>query len=135
MATASHLLLKFGTKGGKIATAKEAYALLDQWKAEAGSDEFKFAELVRAHSECDQTAAKGGALGFVFRGTLPPAICDVVFSEDPGRTYGPVATKEGVHLVYVHFCGTPRGEDTGIPASWPRGMADEGLQSQRERFK
>lgn len=102
---------------------------------EAGSDEFKFAELARAHSECDQTAAKGGALGFVFRGTLPPALCDVVFSEEPGGVYGPVTSTEGVHLVYVHFCGTPKGEANGVPASWSQSMADEGLRSQRERFK
>jgi parvulin-like peptidyl-prolyl isomerase len=34
--------------------------------------------------------------------------CDIAFVEEAGRVYGPIETKDGMHLLYLHSC---RGGD------------------------
>lgn len=52
-------------------------------------------------------------------------LCDqfdtVVFSEEPGRVYGPITTPAGLHLIYLHSCREPksRGEVRAVPACPP----------------
>ncbi len=57
-----------------------------------------FAELATEHSECP-TGKQKGDLGLFAPGQMAPAIDKVVFHEDVGKTYGPIKTKFGFHLI------------------------------------
>ena len=102
--------------------------MFDEWKEEIGDDEEKFAECARKNSECVTTAPRGGEIGFVtISRQLPPQIDDVVFrqqkkgEEQPG-VYGHIATPYGLHLIYLHSCGEPKGKET-----YPEWMVKAGL--------
>ena len=45
----------------------------------------------------------------------------MLFTEEPGRCYGPVTTPAGLHLIFLHSCREPksRGEVRAPPASHP----------------
>lgn len=115
VAKVSHCMLAAGTD----MTMAEANAKIDQWKAEIGNDEEKFAEVARRESECPKTAVEGGALGVFSRGKLPTAMDQLIFQEDVvplknggagGVVRGPIGTsfqKAGLSLIYVHTCWEP----------------------------
>ena len=60
-----------------------------------------FATLARAYS-MDQSAERGGYLGYVHRAALPHEIERVVFDAKEGSAAGPVGTAQGYHILYVH---------------------------------
>lgn len=107
LARASQILIPCGTP----MTAEEAIAQLEGWKAEIADDRYKFAECARANSLCKTTAEKGGLLLPIFRGQLAPQLEDVVFNEPIGKCYGPIATKRGLYLIYLHWVGEPKEGD------------------------
>ena len=84
----------------------EAKALMVSWKEEIGDDAEKFAEKAKAESHCP-TGKDGGSLGFVVRGKCSEVFDDVIFKEEPGKVYGPVTTKAGLALLYLHSCREP----------------------------
>ena len=49
-----------------------------------------------------------GDLGFKTRAQLSKQFCDIAFVEESGHVYGPIETKDGMHLLYLHSC---RGGD------------------------
>jgi len=108
VARVSHILMK---PGGTMSIT-EAKAQFESWKEEIGGDEAKFAECARLNSEDEETKARGGEIGWVTRlKQLPPQLDEVVFVKDPvPGVYGPVGSKEGLHLVYLHYCGEPMGK-------------------------
>ena len=59
---------------------------------------------------------KGGDLGYCTRlKQLPRQIDDVVFVKEPvPGVYGPIGTKQGLHLVYLHSCGEPMGRTEAL---------------------
>jgi len=97
----------------------EAIALMKTWKAEIGDDPEKFIERAKSDSHCP-TASTGGDLGFVVRGNIANEFDEILFTEEPGRVYGPITTPAGLHLIYLHSCREPvsRAEATlGLPFS------------------
>lgn len=60
-----------------------------------------FAELARAESDDQQSAANGGSLGPVNRAMLPPEIGSVIAKLQPGQVSDPVRTPLGVHIFRV----------------------------------
>jgi peptidyl-prolyl cis-trans isomerase C len=79
-----------------VATEAEAKALIEQVKA--GAD---FGDLARLHSQ-DPTAATGGDLGYVTRGTISPEVAAAMFSLTPGQiTTYPVASPLGYYVIRV----------------------------------
>ncbi len=71
-----------------------------------------FAKLARQESDDPETREKGGALGYVERGALPPPVETAVFAvtgED--EIVGPVITDAGIYLIYVH----DRKESEALP--------------------
>ena len=112
VAKVSHILMK---PGGSM-TIEEARAQFEAWKVEIGGDSDKFAEVARRVSECEQTSEKGGDLGYCTRlKQLPRQIDDVVFVKEPvPGVYGPIGTKQGLHLVYLHSCGEPMGRTEAL---------------------
>ena len=95
---------------------QEAKDLMVTWRNEIGSDAAKFAEKARAESHCPSgPRSEDGKpnLGFVVRGKCCEQLDDIVFKEEPGATYGPVVSKAGLALIYVHSCREPK--DSGKP--------------------
>ncbi|AMV72395.1 hypothetical protein JCM30471_09100 [Desulfuromonas carbonis] len=90
---AAHLLIR--DPGGQSAPARQKCAAL---AAEATPE--NFAALARQHSACP-SAASGGDLGWVRRGTMAPEFEDLAFDLPAGAIGGPVATQFGWHLVLV----------------------------------
>jgi hypothetical protein len=101
IARLSQILIKYG--GSQ--TAEEAYAQFDAWKAEVGDDPAKFEAIAKIHSEDDNKGEQFIATRLM---QLPPQLDDVIFVKDPkAGVYGPIASKQGLHLIYLHFCGDP----------------------------
>lgn len=65
-------------------------------RARAGED---FGALARQHSDDADTAGRGGDLGVIRRGILPPELEAAVYALKPGEVGGPVRTAYGYHLV------------------------------------
>jgi len=59
-----------------------------------------FSEMARRHSE-DQSASKGGDLGWFARGTMDDAFERAAFNATPGEMIGPVRSQFGYHLITV----------------------------------
>jgi len=101
IARISQILMK---TGGPM-TAEQAFAQFDEWKAEIGDDPEKFTEVARRVSEDDKKGEQFIATRLM---QLPRQLDDVIFVRDPKPgVYGPIASKQGLHLIYLHFCGDP----------------------------
>ena len=90
---------------------EEAKALMASWRDEIGSDAAKFAEKARAESHCPSgPRSEDGKpnLGFITRGKCCEQFDDVIYSDTPGQTYGPLVSKAGLSLLYVHSCREPK---------------------------
>ena len=59
-----------------------------------------FAELAAKHSLCP-SGKKGGDLGEFFRGQMVREFDEVVFTQEVGKTHGPVKTQFGYHLIMI----------------------------------
>jgi peptidyl-prolyl cis-trans isomerase C len=64
---------------------------------ENGAD---FAEIAREHSQCP-SCKQGGDLGEFGQGQMVKEFDEVVFSEEIGKTHGPVKTQFGYHLIEI----------------------------------
>jgi peptidyl-prolyl cis-trans isomerase C len=64
---------------------------------EAGAD---FEVLAQKHSTCT-SGPRGGDLGEFGPGRMVKEFDDVVFSEEVGKTHGPVQTQFGFHLIQI----------------------------------
>jgi peptidyl-prolyl cis-trans isomerase SurA len=93
----SHILLQVTPSEVSI---KEAYdkALAIQAKLKEGQN---FADLARQYSEDPGSAANGGVLGFVSRGTLVKEFEEVAFSLEEGQTSDIVQTQFGFHIIQL----------------------------------
>jgi parvulin-like peptidyl-prolyl isomerase len=93
---ARHVLVKVAPDAAPEKKA-EARARIETVLAAAkgGSD---FAELARQHSE-DDTAAKGGDLGFFARGRMVPPFEAAAFALEPGGISDVVETQFGYHVI------------------------------------
>lgn len=92
------ILLKVDPSAGKAARDKareEAVAI--RARLAKGAD---FAELARIHS-ADDSASKGGDLGYVHRGALPEPVQAVVDKLDGGRMSDPIDVLEGIAIIRV----------------------------------
>lgn len=81
------------SEAAREAARAEAEATRDE--IEAGRD---FASAAREHNP-DDTASKGGDLGWFGRGQMVPAFEEVAFETPIGELAGPVETRYGFHLV------------------------------------
>ena len=60
-----------------------------------------FADVARTESEDPESARKGGDIGFVYKGRIPPEIEKVVFSMSVGDVRQPRETPFGYHIMRV----------------------------------
>ena len=100
-----------------VRTEDEAREVLKELKE--GED---FDELARERS-IDVTAAKGGDLGYVARGTTVPPFEETAFSLKTGETSGIVSTRFGYHVIKVDDIKT--GKVIPLPAV--RGIIEKQL--------
>jgi parvulin-like peptidyl-prolyl isomerase len=92
------------------------------------SGRLDFATLARRVSDDADSKAAGGALGFVSKGKLPPAVEEAVFGvTGVGQLVGPVVTETAVHLVYLH----ERKEPEALPFDQVKDQLRAKLQNQR----
>ncbi len=93
-AHARHILLK--TDQADSEARDRLQAIRDTIESGAAS----FAEMAREYSD-DQSASKGGDLGWFAQGSMVDAFEDAVFDADAGRLLGPIRSKFGYHLIRV----------------------------------
>ena len=79
-----------------VETQEEADEVLQQLNN--GGD---FAQLAEARSQDPGSAARGGDLGCVARGSFVPPFEEAAFGADVGETVGPVQTQFGFHIIRV----------------------------------
>jgi peptidyl-prolyl cis-trans isomerase SurA len=91
-----HILLR----AGDLADKDELRERLHQLKAriEGGED---FAALARAHSQDPATASRGGALGWLSSGELPPGFAEAVVKLAQGAVSEPFETEIGLHIAQI----------------------------------
>ena len=95
---ASHILItvaKDATAEAKGVAKARAQALAD----EARKSPQRFAELARKNSQDPGSAASGGDLGFVGRGSMVKPFDDAMFAMKQGEIAGPVETQYGFHVI------------------------------------
>ena len=59
-----------------------------------------FGKLAKEYSTCP-SKAKGGDLGFFYRGQMVKEFNDVVFTGELNKVHGPVQTQFGYHLIEI----------------------------------
>ncbi|MBI3550370.1 MAG: peptidylprolyl isomerase [Elusimicrobia bacterium] len=96
---AAHILVKASPKSGD-GEAKQALDRIKDLKkrAQAGED---FADLARKYSDDTESAVRGGDLGFIVRGYLPPELDKAIFATAVGEISEPARTDFGYHVVRV----------------------------------
>jgi len=68
--------------------------------------------VARRLSDDPETRAKGGSLGYVGRGSLPPQVETAVFAvKGAKKVVGPISTDSGLYIVYIHA----RKESEALP--------------------
>ena len=95
----SHLLVKTAS-GASIVERNAALKRTEDIKKriDAGAD---FAETAAKESDDAESAARGGDIGFILRGWMPPEFEKAAFALPVGETSAPVETSFGYHLIRV----------------------------------
>ncbi len=93
----AHILIALpeGAPPEQVEKARAQIEALER-RVRAGED---FAALARRYSEDPDSAKRGGDLGEIRRGLLPPALEAAVYALEPGEVSRPVRTAYGFHLV------------------------------------
>jgi peptidyl-prolyl cis-trans isomerase D len=97
---ASHILVAV-KPDMKDADRDAAKARAEKLAAQARANPAKFAELAKASSEDQGSAAQGGDLGAFARGSMVKPFEEAVFAAKEGDILGPVATDFGWHVIMV----------------------------------
>lgn len=92
----AHILLQVDSKRSEDAARTELLSIRDRI---AHGESFE--EIARKVSEDPGSAAAGGDLGFVARGTLTPEFEKSAWALDVGQVSEPIRTEFGVHLIKV----------------------------------
>jgi parvulin-like peptidyl-prolyl isomerase len=94
---ASHIFISI-PENATVAQLEEKRAFAGELvrKARQGED---FAKLARENSEDAATRKEGGDLGWFGKGSLPPAVEEIVFGMDPGEVGGPIRAERGFHVI------------------------------------
>lgn len=95
-----------------------------QRRIEGGED---FAAIAQEVSEDPSSASRGGELGFISRGMMPPEFEEAAFNAEVGQLVGPVEAGFGVHLLEV----TERREGGVQPFAEVRSQIRTRLVNQR----
>lgn len=97
---ASHILIKVAAGASADEKAK-ARTRAEAVLAEVRKTPARFAEVAKARSEDPGSAAAGGDLDFIARGTMVKPFEDAVFAMKVGEINGPVETEFGFHIIQL----------------------------------
>lgn len=77
-------------------------ARLRQYTEDINAGKYEFSTLARLYSEDEGSAARGGELGFMSKGTLLPEFANVAFNlNDPKKVSQIVQTEYGFHIIQL----------------------------------
>lgn len=96
----AHILIAVpaqATDAAKQAARAKAEQLLELVRKQPA----KFSQLAKERSDDTGSAAEGGDLGFIGRGTMPQAFEEAAFGLKSGETSGVVQTPSGFHIIRV----------------------------------
>lgn len=100
---ARHILVSYkgaaASPAGVSRTRQEAATRVAELKKQLDGGA-SFASVARSASD-GPSAAQGGSLGTLERGTMPPSFDDAAFALQPGMVSDPVETQYGYHLITV----------------------------------
>ncbi|MBT9613000.1 MAG: SurA N-terminal domain-containing protein [Burkholderiales bacterium] len=96
----AHLLIRV-TPDAKPEDKQAAREKAQQLLTQLQQNPKQFAELAKQHSQDPLTAAKGGALGAIQRGTIFPQVEQAVFGMAAGEVKGLVESPAGLHILQV----------------------------------
>jgi peptidyl-prolyl cis-trans isomerase D len=102
--SASHILVAIkpdASAADKAAAKKKAEGIAQQVRAAGANTAAKFAEIAKATSEDQGSAAQGGDLGAFARGSMVKPFEDAVFAAKVGDIVGPVESDFGYHVIRV----------------------------------
>jgi foldase protein PrsA len=108
-----------------VNTREDAEDVLDMLRGGAS-----FEQLARQRSR-DQSANRGGELGFLGKGAMNPAFEPFAFAASPGTITGPIATTFGFHIVKV-LARRPSADPITFEAARDEIMHTLLLQKQQE---
>ncbi|MFC5462870.1 SurA N-terminal domain-containing protein [Massilia niabensis] len=98
--TASHILIT-NPAGAKPAEAAAAKAKAEAVLAEVRKNPAAFAEIAKTQSQDPGSAANGGDLGAVERGSLVKSVEDAIYGLKQGEVSGIVPSEFGFHIIKV----------------------------------
>ncbi len=85
-----------------VSEVDKVKARLIDFTKQINSGQYDFATLARLYSQDNETAVKGGELGFLGRAELEPEFANVAFSlRDPSKVSRIVQTKKGYHIIQL----------------------------------
>ena len=96
----AHLLIRV-TPDAKPADKQAARDIAQNILSQLQQNPKQFADLAKQHSQDPLTAAKGGALGIIQRGTIFPQVEQAVFGMAAGEVKGLVESPAGFHILQV----------------------------------
>lgn len=96
----SHILVKSAPKAS-IVEKNAALKKISELKKQLSADDADFNELAKKNSDDKESFERGGDLGFVLRGWMPPEFEKAAFSLPVGEVSDPVETQFGYHLIRV----------------------------------
>jgi len=96
----AHILVKTAPKASLV-EKNAALKKMEELKKQLAADDADFNELAKKNSDDKESSERGGDLGFVLRGWMPPEFEKVAFSLPVGEVSDPVETQFGYHLIRV----------------------------------
>jgi peptidyl-prolyl cis-trans isomerase D len=128
---ASHIFVSI--EGGEDAMTK-ARARANEIYQEARKKPGSFADLAKKHSQDPGSAARGGDLGFLPRGSMKdvPEFEEALYKLKPGEISPPVESKLGLHIIRLTKVQAAQGK--GFEAMRPQIEADLKRQAATRRF-
>jgi peptidyl-prolyl cis-trans isomerase D len=127
---ASHILISVDGEESRNKARARAQEIYQEARKRPGS----FADLAKRHSQDPGSAARGGDLGFLPRGTMKdvPEFEDALYKLKPGEISPPVESKLGYHIIRLTNIRPAQGKS--FEEMRPRIEADLKKQAAAKRF-
>src|SRR5690606_16158370 len=105
----SHIFIE-APESASTAQRDEARTKAEDIAKRLASDPKQFAEVAKSESQDAGTAASGGRLGWITKGSWPKALEDAVFALDKGEVSGAVEGPDGFHVFLAEDVQAEAGE-------------------------
>ena len=123
---ASHILIEVNPNADE-SERKKAFKAIKKIQLELKEGKEGFATLAKKHSQCRNSSAKGGDLGYLIRGLMPEPFEKAAFNLKMGKISDIVETEFGYHLIKV----TDKKPETIIPYEDAKKKAGQYLKQEK----